>query len=111
LIGLMGGLSRLLSDRPIEEKVYDLLLDFAEWMARRVEDKDLVLAFMRDLAHGDDTLEGDPETRAALLTNTRLLRAVARQNPERVGILGHLARRPALEKFLAEAAWGPAIVA
>jgi hypothetical protein len=111
LIGLMGGLSRLLSDRLGEEKVCELALDFAEWMSRRVEDKDLVLAFLRELVQKDEALEGDPETRAALLTNTRLMQAVTRQHSGSGGILARLARRPALQKWVAEAAWGSAGVA
>jgi hypothetical protein len=98
----------MISTRPGEEKCSELMLDFAEWMARRVEDKDLVLAFLRDLAQKDETLEGDPDTRAALLTNTRLMQAVARQQSGPGGILARLARRPALQKFLAEAAFGSA---
>jgi hypothetical protein len=113
LVALMAGLPRLLDGTVSEERrrCCSRLLDFAEWLAASQKDKDVILAFMRDLAERDLMLEGDSELKTALLTNARLLKAVVLQHPQSEDILTHLAARPALQKFLAEAAWGAAVPA
>jgi MoxR-like ATPase len=106
LVGLMGGLVRQAGPRLAEPTVAEAALDFAAWLAARGGDRDLALAFCRDLAAQDGGLDGSPDVRAALVTNPRLGRAVALRRREPVGFLDRLAGRPELYKLLADAAWG-----
>ena len=106
LVALMGGVVRLAGAQLNEPAVCEAALDFAAWLAERGGDRDLALAFCRDLAAQDGAPGGSPEIRGALVTNPRLARAVARRRPEPVGFLDRLAGRPALQELLADAAWG-----
>lgn len=106
LVGLMGGVIRLAGARLDEPEVCESALDFAAWLAERGGDRDLALAFCRDLAGQDEAPGGSAEVRGALVTNPRLARAVARRRGEPLGFLDRLAGRPALQNLLADAAWG-----
>jgi hypothetical protein len=106
LVGLMCGPVWLAAPRLAEPTVAEAALDFAAWLAARGGDRDLALAFCRDLAAQDGGLDGSPDVRAALVTNPRLGRAVARRRPEAAGFLDRLAGRPELHELLADVAWG-----
>ena len=106
LVGLMGGVIRLAGPRLAEPPVAEAALDFGAWLAERGGDRDLALAFCRDLAAQDGGPAGSPEIRGALVTNPRLARAVARRRPEPAGFLDRLTLRPALHDLLADMAWG-----
>ncbi len=106
LVALMCGLTRVAGGRLDEPPVVEAALDFAAWLAGRGGDRDLALAFCRDLASQEHPGDGAAQVRAALVTNPRLTRAVARRRPLSGGFLARLANRPELQNLLSELAWG-----
>ena len=106
LTALVGGMTRLAGPRLGEPKVAEAALDLAAWLADRGGDRDLALAFCRDLAAQDTASDVPASVRAALVTNPRLSRALAGRRPEPASFVDRLARRPDLQALMAEAGWG-----
>ena len=105
LVGLMWGLARLVEERIEDPTACKVALDFATFLADRVADRDLVLAFCRTLAEKDPSISGTPALRAAMVTNPRLALAVAKERPEPAGFVDFLSQRSELHAQLADNAW------
>jgi MoxR-like ATPase len=105
LVGLMWGLAGLVEERIEDPAACKVALDFATFLADRVADRDLVLAFCRTLAEKDPSISGTPALRAAMVTNPRLALAVAKQRPEPAGFVDFLSQRSELHAQLADNAW------
>lgn len=107
LIGLMWGLISCSKNRITEKEVSDVCLDFAEFMLKVSNDKDIVVAFCRGLicVKGDE----NEKTEAAVLSNPALAKLVAQyQNKSgtKKGFIARLSERPALQQALSKVTWG-----
>jgi len=105
-MALMWGLASYAKGSIDDEKIAEVVLDFAELLF--AQEKDLAIGFCTTLISevGADRERLPRAQELALLQNTRLVAAVARVNREQQNsplFIDHLAARPQLAKAVAEA--------
>lgn len=108
--GLMWGLVSFTKNRLDDDAVATVCLDFAEFMAKHMNDKDIVVAFCRALISGGTGQDSQEKARAAVLSNPRLAAMVANYNlkkkDHKKNFIDRLHERPQLHKLLSNIAWG-----
>lgn len=111
LTGLMWGLVSYCKPRITEESVAETCLDFADFMLKNNDDKDVVVAFCRALIQTGDADDKQDRARAAVLSNPRLAKLISEFSKKQPGdrqksFIDRLTERPELQEILAHAAWG-----
>jgi hypothetical protein len=109
LTGVMWGLVSFCKERINEDKIAEVCMDFAEFMAKNADDKDVVVAFCRALVTDQSV---DDNIAAAVISNPRLAEAMRRFNkasgnssPTKT-FIDRLNERPDLQQILSRVAWG-----
>lgn len=106
LTGVMWGLVGHTKSRIDEDSIANTCLDFAEFMAKNVNDKDIVVAFCRALV----TVGGNGnKAKAAVISNPKLATMLSKLNKKTGGkktFIDRLADRPALQQILSKVSWG-----
>lgn len=108
-VGVTFGLISHVKDTVDEQRVADLLLDFAEViLTKNVRDHDLVTGFLRNcVKHSKIVDKKDSNLAVAALTNIHLAKALAGTlKKSKIGFIGHLNARPNLQKLVQDVAWG-----
>lgn len=109
LVGLMWGLVSYCKNQIEDDKIATVCLDFAEFMVKHANDKDVVVAFCRALVSGGNSNDHQTKARAAVISNPRLAQMVARFN-KRTGdkktFVERLSERPSLQAALSKVSWG-----
>lgn len=108
ITGLMWGLVSYCRDKVnTDKKVADICLEFTEFMlnSQTVQDKDIIVAFVRALVSSSD------KSMAAVVSNPQLAQVVAnfnRKNGVATSFIDRLTEHPDLQDVLAKVAWGTA---
>lgn len=106
LTGLMWGLVSYCLNRIDEDKIANVCLDFASWMLKHANDKDIVVAFCRALVAGKSG--SNNHTKSAAISNPQLAKIISKLNKEsgKVDFIDRLTERPELQEMLAKVSWG-----
>ncbi len=110
MTGLMWGLVSFCKNKVEDDKVAEVCLDFASFMVGHASDKDVVVAFCRALVSGGNPSDHQEKARAAVISNPRLAKMIAKFN-QRSGtktktFIDRLTERPELQKALSKVSWG-----
>jgi hypothetical protein len=110
LTGLMWGLVSFCKNKIDDDKTAEVCLDFASFMVHNAHDKDVVVAFCRALVSGGNPSDHQEKARAAVISNPRLAKMIAKFN-QRSGskqktFIDRLTERPELQKALSRVSWG-----
>lgn len=111
LTGLMWGLVSFCKNRIDEEEIAKVCLDFASFMVSHANDKDVVVAFCRALVtNGGKDNDHQEKARAAVISNPRLARMIAKFNQrsgnEKKTFVDRLTERPEFQEVLSRVSWG-----
>lgn len=109
LTGLMWGLVSFCKNRIEEDKVATVCIDFATYMAKNANDKDVVVAFCRALVSSGNKEDHQEKARAAVISNPRLASMIAKFNTKgnsKKTFVDRLAERPELQDALSKLSWG-----
>lgn len=108
LTGLMWGLVSFAKNQIDDDNVANVCLDFTEFLAQNVPDKDIVVAFCRALVT-NNTNDTQEKVRTAVISNPRLAQMISKFG-QKVGakksFIDRLAERPELQKILSRVSWG-----
>lgn len=110
-VGLMWGLSNAAKDDIDKKSVANICLDYAEYLLKNAPDQDLAVAFLRSCVKSSTACgdSGKSNLATAALTNVKLAKLFAENNKGKASFLNFLNDRPALQKLVADAAWGGAV--
>jgi hypothetical protein len=109
LTGLMWGLVSFCKNRIEEDKVGEVCTDFAAFMSKNANDKDIVVAFCRALVSSGNKDDHQEKARAAVISNPRLATMIAKFNKKgnaKKTFVDRLAARPELQATLSKLSWG-----
>ncbi len=110
LTGLMWGLVSFCKNQIDQDSIAEVCLDFADFMIKFANDKDVVVAFCRALVTTGNANDSQEKARAAVISNPRLAKMIAKFN-QRAGnskktFVDRLAERPLLQEALSKVSWG-----
>lgn len=108
LTGLMWGMVSFCKNKIEDDKTAAVCIDFATFMTKHVQDKDVVVAFCRALVASG---KGDHQekARAAVISNPRLATMIAKFNKQgnaKKTFVDRLAEKPELQDALSKVSWG-----
>lgn len=106
MIGLMWGLSSMAKNRLNEQNISNVCLDFAEYVATNVKEKDVAVAFCRSL------IQSGSKLRTSALSNSKVANMVnkidkkMKLSSNEASFIDALNSRPSLQKILRNVSWG-----
>lgn len=110
MVGLMWGLVSFCRGKVNDDKIAEVVLDFAAWMCKHAQDKDVVVALVRAMVSGGDSADKADKAKAAVISNPRLARMIGDYNKKRGNtektFIDRLNERPELQDALRHASWG-----
>jgi len=110
LVGLMWGMVSFCKNKITEDKYANTCLDFADFMVRTSNDKDVVVAFCRALVSSGDPNDRHEKPRAAMISNPKLAEMMAKFSKKNSNgkktFIERLIERPELQQILAKVSWG-----
>lgn len=110
MTGLMWGLVSFCKNQINKDEVAAVCLDFASFMVQHANDKDVVVAFCRALVTGGNSNNDQEKARAAVISNPRLARMIAkfhqRSGTTKKTFIERLSERPELQQALSRVSWG-----
>ena len=109
LIGVSWGLVSFTKDRVKKEKdVAGVCLDVAEFLLTcpTIKDRDIPVAFCRNLVQGSGGAADHERATLASLTNKKLADLMSKFNTNENAFLTELNKRPALQDILSAVGWG-----
>lgn len=112
LTGLMWGLVSFCKNQIDKDEIATVCLDFAAYMVKEANDKDVVVAFCRALVSGGNSNDHQEKARAAVISNPRLAKMISkfnkRQGNEKKTFVDRLTERPEFQAVLSKVSWGVA---
>lgn len=108
LTGLMWGLVSFAKNQIDDDNVANVCLDFTEFLAQNVPDKDIVVAFCRALVT-NNTNDTQEKVRTAVISNPRLAQMISKfgqKTGAKKNFIDRLSERPELQKILSRVSWG-----
>lgn len=110
LTGLMWGLVSYCKNRIDDDKIAEVCLDFAAYMTKFANDKDIVVAFCRALVSSGNASDNQEKARAAVISNPKLAAMIGKFNKksgnQKKTFVDRLNERPELQKMLSNVSWG-----
>lgn len=110
MTGLMWGLVSYCKNKVEDDKIAEVCLDFASWMTKHANDKDIVVAFCRALVSSGNASDNQEKARAAVISNPKLAAMIGKFNKrsgnDRKNFVDRLNERPDLQKMLSKVSWG-----
>jgi hypothetical protein len=108
-VGLTWALGATLASKMNDEKHINVALDFSEWVLHNTKEKDIVIAFLTNLATNESGNERQARTRSAALANPKVA-ALVNKAEKKLGknmtLLGELQKRPELAELVSKTSWG-----
>jgi MoxR-like ATPase len=108
ITGLVWGLVGFAKPKIKEDKIAKVVCDFAEWMCKHHEDKDIVVCMCKSLVTSDSGTDRTDPLRVACLTNSKLAKLIGNSGSQtfKHTLIDRLNQRPSLQSLLSDVAWG-----
>lgn len=110
MTGLMWGLVSYCKNKTDDDKIAKVCIDFATWMVKNANDKDIVVAFCRALVSSGDSSDNQEKARAAVISNPKLAAMIGKFNKrsgnDQKTFIDRLNEHPELQKALSKVSWG-----
>lgn len=111
MAGVMWGLVSYAKNRIDEDAVAEVCLDFASFMVKHANDKDIVVAFCRALVGEVNSRDQHAKAKAAVVANPKLAAMISQFNKKannKKTFVDRLVERPDLQDALSKVSWGTA---
>ncbi len=111
LIGLTWGIVSFAKNQLDDDTIADNCLDFAEFLLKESEDKDIIVAYCKNLA--TNPVHTDSRLSSALISNPEFAKIIAQHRQNAVkdgrlkkGFVDRITERPELQQILSKVVWG-----
>jgi alkaline phosphatase D len=103
VIGLTWGLVSYIKGRIEEDKIAIVAMDYAEWLCKTRDARDMTVAFIKSLIKGNSEYDG---LRTAAISNPQLAKLLVGGKGEKKNFLNRISQRPDLQSLISTTVWG-----